>query len=82
MQRPQIDYPCQWQFRLIGPNPQGLRAVIAAEFGEHPHVVRDGHTSSGGKYCSVEVSTEVASEQDRDGRFAALAAAEGVLTVL
>jgi len=82
MQRPKIDYPCQWQFRLIGPDAQRLRAVIAEVFGERPHSVRDGHTSSGGKYCSVEASAEVASEQDRDDRFAALSAAEGVLTVL
>ncbi len=82
MHSPQIDYPCQWQFRLIGPDAQRLRAIIAAEFGEHPHSVRDGHTSSGGKYCSVEVSAEVASEQDRNERFAALSTTEGVLTVL
>ena len=82
MERPTIDYPCQWRYRLIGTDAGQLRAVIAEVFADRSHDVTHGNVSSRGTWCSLEVAAEVRSEADRDERFQALAAAEGVHTVM
>jgi putative lipoic acid-binding regulatory protein len=82
MDRPKIEYPCQWRFRVIGIDDQSLRGVVRAVFLDREYAISGGNVSSGGKYCSVEVEAEVSSEADRDAMFQALADAEGVRTVL
>ena len=80
--RPTIEYPCEWKFRVLGEHETRLREVIAQVLSDRPHEVKAGNVSSGGKYCSVEAAAEVLTEADRDRIFAALAGAEGVKTVV
>ncbi|ANV98411.1 hypothetical protein BBW65_06205 [Helicobacter enhydrae] len=66
--KPQIDYPTQWEYRLIGSQREALLALIE-EVIEHPSVIKDGQQSSGGKFVSVIVQTLVQDEAERDRIF-------------
>lgn len=80
-QRPQIEYPCQWGFKIIGNDEQSvregirecLRECLEPEQPERPVQIGGGRTSSGGKYVSVSLSLEVRDEQERNTLFRALA---------
>ena len=66
----------------MGEDADSLRRAIEDIFSDRPHAVHAGNTSSGGKYCSIEVVAKVVSEADRDAKFKQVGAAEGVRVVL
>ncbi|MCH2135167.1 MAG: DUF493 domain-containing protein [Phycisphaerales bacterium] len=82
MQRPTIEYPCEWQFRVIGEQDEAIRAVIAEVFGDREHTVKAGNVSSSGRWRSIEVSAQVQDEADRDAKFQQLSEAEAVRAVV
>lgn len=69
--KPQIDYPTIWEYRIIGKNRQELEEIVKRTFTQD-YNLKEGQTSSGGKFVSVVVSTQVASEQERNELFAKL----------
>lgn len=69
--KPQIDYPTIWEYRIIGKNRQELEEIVKKTFTQD-YSLKEGQTSSGGKFVSVVVSTQVASEQERNELFAKL----------
>lgn len=81
-ERPEIDYPCPWTYRVIVVDVLDARSAIAARLGSRPHRLSDGLTSRTGKYASLELELEVFDEGDRDELFAALSAMAGVRFVL
>ena len=80
--KPEIEYPCQWRYRVLGEDADTLRALIGDVLSDRPHEIKMGNVSSKGTYCSVEGACEVLSEADRDRIFQALASAEGVKAVV
>jgi putative lipoic acid-binding regulatory protein len=48
MDRPKIEYPCQWRFRVIGIDDQSLRGVVRAVFLDREYAISGGNVSSGG----------------------------------
>lgn len=81
MDKPNIDYPCDWEYRLIGRTEDGLReAVVAIVPGEHK--LAPGKESKGGKYISLCLTVQVTSEAHRHELFASLKAHADVLFVL
>ena len=46
-ERPDIEYPCNWEFRIIGADEAGLREAIAGIVGNQNHEIRPGHTQRG-----------------------------------
>lgn len=79
--KPQIIYPTQWEYRVIGRDKEAIKAVIAKII-KKEYELKDGHHSSHGKFISVVVSVEVESEQERDSVFVALRNDEAVNMVL
>lgn len=69
--KPQIDYPTMWEYRIIGKDRQELEEIVKKTFAQD-YSLKEGQTSSGGKFVSVVVSTQVASEQERNELFAKL----------
>jgi putative lipoic acid-binding regulatory protein len=63
--KPEINYPCQWQFRLIGEERSAMMAAIGAAVDISACEISDGNVSSGGRYLSVIVETTVADEAER-----------------
>lgn len=81
-ERPEIDYPCTWTYRVIAVDAADARSAIVARLGSRPHRLSDGRTSRTGKYASLELELEVFDAGDRDDLFVALCAMAGVRFVL
>jgi len=80
-QRPKINYPCQWAFKVIGIDEEAitvaihhcLRDCLDSDEAQRPVEIGNSRTSGGGKYISVGLSVEVMSEEERNAIFCALA---------
>ncbi len=71
--RPEITYPCPWQYRLIGEDEAAMRAALAGCVDVERCVLSEGNRSSGGRYLSVQVELIVMSEEERLGLYRCLA---------
>lgn len=89
-QKPKINYPCQWGFKVIGNDEetvhQAVRECLADCLGtgdkERPVEIGDSRTSGGGKYVSVGLTLEVMDEEERNIVFQALAARPEIKMVI
>ena len=63
--KPNIDYPCLWQYRLIGEDRSAILAAIHATVDVNRCVIAEGNTSSGGRYLSLNLEITVGNEAER-----------------
>ncbi len=63
--RPEIEYPCVWQYKVIGTDRQAVREAIAACLGDAPYSVSDSRVSRGGRYVSLNLEVTVYSDFNR-----------------
>ncbi len=70
-ERPEIEYPCEWGYKLIGRDRDALEAVIGEIMGKRAYVQREGNSSSKGKFHSLNMRCQVESETDRNSIFKA-----------
>ncbi len=82
MQKPEIDYPCLWGYRIIGRSEEELRLAAKKAVGEKEHTLTVTNQSSGGKYVSLSLRTSVADEAERVGILERLQSSEAVRVVL
>jgi putative lipoic acid-binding regulatory protein len=67
----EIQYPCRWQYRLIGEAPESIRAAIREVLGvpctggTRRHSVAEGNVSSGGRYRTLVLELDVTDEEER-----------------
>ncbi|CBG40563.1 HP0495 family protein [Helicobacter mustelae] len=66
--RPRIDYPCKWEYRIIATQEQ---AVVMAVFEiiEGEYQLEIANHSANGRFVSLHLIVEVASEKIRDEIF-------------
>ncbi|MDR3090411.1 MAG: DUF493 domain-containing protein [Desulfobulbaceae bacterium] len=69
MDKPLIDYPCRWQYTVVGENEGALRQILLLACTSTEVDIRVSHHSSGGKYVSLKAEALVASEEERDTIF-------------
>jgi len=69
--KPDIEYPCEWGYKIIGTDKTALQACIFDIVGERAYKTKGGNTSSKGKFHSLNMTCKVASQQDRDTIFKA-----------
>ena len=69
--KPDIEYPCEWGFKIIGTNKERLSISITEVMGEREYKTRAGNSSSKGKFHSMNAYCQVVSEKDRDSIFKA-----------
>ena len=63
--KPIIDYPCMWEYTVIGENPTLIKdAILSACDNKIPQITYS-HTSSSGKYHSFNATLLVQDEQNR-----------------
>ena len=67
--KPDIEYPTQWGFKLIGKDKDKLLACIKEAMGEKEHKCSIGNTSSKGNFHSYNASCEVQTEEERNKIF-------------
>ena len=63
--RPDIEYPCTWVYKVIGEDCSLLKDVIVAACFPLPVTISHSHASSKGKYHSLNAEVEVPSEEVR-----------------
>lgn len=80
--RPQLDYPCEWGYRVIAGQESHIRLAIRQAFGEHPVRLGEVRRSSGGRWCSMSVDTTVDNDDQRRGFFERLKQSAGIRLVL
>ena len=80
--RPDIDYPCDWNYKIISLNAES--AVFAAEDAAKgfKYDIKSSNISKKGKYVSINLTVEVQSEEERNLIFGKLEADEKVIMVL
>jgi len=81
-ERPVIEYPCHWRYRVIGKDTVTLRAVIATILGDREYALTEGNTSSGGKYRSLELDVVVDDDAMRLAIFSQLTQSSDIAFVI
>ena len=79
-QKPHIDYPCQWAFKIIGTDEESMRVAVKdclamslnKGTGERPYELGFSRRSNEGKYVSLVLDIEVEDEDERNALFKAL----------
>ncbi len=67
--KPDISYPTQWGFKLIGKNRDALHTCIKEVMGDKEHLCSTGNASKTGKFHSYNTSCQVDSQDERDRLF-------------
>lgn len=70
--RPEITYPCDWSYVVVGEGEAELMAHIERALDGADHRKRVSRTSASGRYTSIEVSLVVLDEEQRLVVFRAL----------
>ena len=70
--KPEINYPCLWQYKVIGTDIDELISSIKSIIGDIDHTLNESKKSSKGKYLSVNLELEVDSEKMRNSIFGKL----------
>lgn len=64
-EKPEISYPCTWVYKVIGEDHTLLRDIIVAACSPLPVTVSRSHSSSKGKYHSLNAELLVPDENSR-----------------
>jgi len=82
MEKPKIEYPRSWAFKIIALENASVKLVVQRCLGERAFQLEASNASRTGKYCSFSLLTTVESEAERDQIFYALRDSDGVKMVL
>ncbi|SHO44386.1 HP0495 family protein [Desulfopila aestuarii] len=64
-EKPEIDYPCNWVYKVIGEDIQILKELIVTACAPANVSITHSNSSSGGKYHSLNAVLLVESEEMR-----------------
>jgi len=67
--KPEITYPCQWGYKIIGRDKEALKVCISGVMGDKEHLVAPGNISKTGKFHTYNISCEVEDEEERNSIF-------------
>lgn len=70
--KPEIEYPCVWQYKVIGEDCTRLEQAVLEICAPVPVDLSYSHSSSGGKYHSFNAGIEVQDEEARLSIYRAL----------
>ncbi|MEQ8768248.1 MAG: DUF493 domain-containing protein [Planctomycetota bacterium] len=79
---PEIEYPCQWNYTVIGSDQERLRLAVVTAVGEAEHDLDFSHRSSKGSYVSLKLRVQVLDDEHRRGLFECLSQHQDVRFVL
>ncbi len=81
-QRVQLQYPCLWVYKIIGPDADEMQRAIAEIIRDRPYKVSPSRSSKTDKYHCLNVELSVESESQRTALYEALKAHRAVKLVL
>ncbi len=79
---PEIDYPCTWIYKVIGEDRSLLKDIITKACAPHAVLISHSHTSSKGKYHSINAELVVPDETARLRIYEVLKSSSAVKIVL
>lgn len=80
--KPEIEYPCDWDYKIIGNNVDGILYAIEDAAQGLDYQVSPSNVSKTGKYVSINLKVKVENEYIRDSVYSSLDDAECVIMVL
>lgn len=80
MKKPEIVYPRQWEFRVIGTDKALMTQAVAAAMADREYELSEANRK--GKYLSLNLKVSVDSQEERNLIFNALKSAPSVTMVL
>ena len=63
--KPEINYPCKWQYKIIGESATVITELVAEIVHERDYSLTRSNVSSGGRYVSMSLELTVDSEERR-----------------
>lgn len=82
MKKLEIEYPCDWTFKIIGQDEELLRKAAMSSLQSRIYIINKSNASSGGKYISLNLVVTVKDEIDRNEIFNGLQNDSAVKLVL
>lgn len=80
--KPEITYPCEWEYKLIIVNGVDINEIVKNTLKEKPYNLSLSNESKTGKYESYNLSLEVKSETQREEFFTSFKKNENIKYVL
>ncbi|MCW5203909.1 DUF493 domain-containing protein [Desulfobulbus sp. US1] len=80
--KPEIHYPCVWQYKIIGMERKAVQAALSEQLGDAPYSLSESRTSKQGKYISLNLALTVYNEEQRLHLYSALTADPSIKLVL
>lgn len=80
--RPSINYPCEWDYKVIGSDVEKILHAIDETIDGLNYDVRPSNVSNSGKYCSLNLKVKVVTEEERDFIFSTLANHDDIIMVI
>lgn len=68
----ELDYPCEWEYKVIGLKEQRIIDAAAEILGDRAYDLQPSHVSRNGRYHSMALKLTVADENDRNEIYYAL----------
>lgn len=78
----EIEYPCEWPYKVIGANDDLFERSIHAALSDVEYRISESNRSRGGKYVSFDVVASVRDERQRYWIYNRLRSLELVKVVL
>jgi putative lipoic acid-binding regulatory protein len=78
----QLEYPCAWIYKIIGPNADEMRRAVAEIIRDRAYKISHSRSSETAKYHCLNVELLVESESHRTTLYEALKAHRAVKMVL
>ena len=80
--KPEITYPCRWSYKLIGRIQELMEQDAKEILGDKEHELKEGNKSRTGKFISMELTVEVAHEEERLHIYDCLTKSQVIMQVL
>jgi putative lipoic acid-binding regulatory protein len=81
-EKPTIEYPTQWGFKIIGRDKEALHKAIKEVMGDKEHLCHPGNSSKTGKFHTYNATCTVDTEAERDRLFKAFSDHDDVEMVI
>ena len=81
-QTPEIDYPCHWNYKLVGRDKFEMKKLVARTLGNREFSVKESKKSRTGKFVSLNVDVLVFNDDERRFFYDRFRTAEEVLHIL
>jgi putative lipoic acid-binding regulatory protein len=78
----QLEYPCHWVYKIIGPNENQMRSAVAEIICDRTYKISLSHSSEKAKYQCLNIELSVESESHRMALYEALKTNPSIKVVL